>query len=76
MNQSGRTAVHVVYITQDPETAWSAFIIDDWQGFTQPGVESLNDSIQTYVYAILNVQGRTRTHIIGTGIVFDGQRIF
>ena len=32
-----------------------------WNGFTQAGVERLNDSIRNYVWAIVDMQGRTRT---------------
>ena len=33
--------------------AWTTFILDISNGFTKAGVERLNDSIQTYVWAIL-----------------------
>ena len=42
---------HIDYISQGPEAdeAWSSFILDKSQGFTEPSVERLNDSIRTYV---------------------------
>ena len=33
--------------------AWTMFVLDKSEGFTQAGVERLNDSIRTYVWAIL-----------------------
>ena len=45
-------------------------------GFTQPGVERINDSIWTYVWAILGAQAQIRTSILGTGTAFDAQKQF
>ena len=68
--------VHVDYIAQGPEAdeAWSTFILDKSQGFTAPGVERLNDSIRTYVWAILGAQAQTRSAILGAGTSFDAQK--
>lgn len=41
--------IHVDYIEQDPDPAWTTFIPDTSQGFTQAGVVRLDDSIRTYV---------------------------
>ena len=70
--------VHVDYIAQGPEAdeAWSTFILDKSQGFTAPGVERVNDSIRTYVWAILGAQAQTRSAILGTGTSFDAQKQF
>ena len=70
--------VHVDYIAQGPEAdeAWSTFILDKSQGFTAPGVERLNDSIRTYVWAILGAQAQTRSAIFGAGTSFDAQKQF
>ena len=76
---SGRPATFTVdYIDQgeDGETAWATFILDKSDGFTQPGVERINDSIRTYVWAILGAQAQTRTSIIGEGTAFDAQKQF
>ena len=35
------------------ERAWVKFILDESRGFTDVGIERINDSIRTYVYAIL-----------------------
>ena len=45
----------VAYISQSPQTAqaWVKFIFGDSEGFTDSGLERINDSIRTYVYAIL-----------------------
>ena len=69
---------HVSYISQGPEAdeAWSLFILDNSQGFTAPGVERLNNSIRTYVWAILGAQAQTRTSILGSGTAFDAQNQF
>ena len=37
----------------DISGAWATFILDKSEGFTQAGVERLNDSIRTYVWALL-----------------------
>ena len=70
--------VHVDYIAQGPEAdeAWSTFILDKSQGFTAPGVERVNDSIRTYVWAILGAQAQTRSAILGAGTSFDAQKQF
>ena len=57
-------------------TAWNTFILDKSRGFTQAGIKWLNDSIRTYVWAILGDQAQTRTGILGTGTVFDAQKQF
>ena len=49
---------------------WTTFIIDETFGFTHPGVERLNDSIRTYVWAILGAHAQTRSGILGTGTAF------
>ena len=74
--------LHVDYIKQDTpaaEQAWKTFIFDKSEGFTQPGVERLNDSIRTYVWAILGAQAQTRTGILalrGNTTSFDAQKQF
>ena len=69
---------HIDYISQGQEAdeAWSTFILDNSKGFTQPGVERLNDSIRTYVWAVLSAQAQTRAGIIGVGTSFDAQKQF
>ena len=69
----------IQYIKQDaPDAgvAWKQLIPNKSQGFTRPGVERLNASIRTYVWAILGAQSQTRSSIIGTGTAFDAQRQF
>ena len=39
------------------DEAWRQFILDKSQGFTWAGVERLNDSIWTYVWALLGAPG-------------------
>ena len=56
--------------------AWKTFVLDKSEGFTQAGVERLNDSIRTYVWAILRAQAQTRSNILKTGTRFDAQKQF
>ena len=53
--------LHIEFIQQDDEyanVAWTQFILYRSQGFTRSGVERLNDSIRTYVWAILGSQAQ------------------
>ena len=71
--------VHVDFVKQDQsgaDEAWRHFILNKSQGFTQAGVERLNDSIRTYVWALLGTQARTRMGILGTGMAFDAPKQF
>ena len=43
---------------RDISGAWTTFVLDKSVGFTQAGVERLNDSIRTYVWAILERKPR------------------
>ena len=49
------------------------FIPDTSEGFTQAGVERLNDNIRTYVWAILGAQAQIRSNILKAGTGFDAQ---
>ena len=71
--------LHVDYIKQDAagaDRAWETFILNKTEGFTRAGVVSLNDSIRTYVWAILGAQGQTRPGILGAGTAYDAQDKF
>ncbi len=77
--QTTNSLLHVDFIKQDAagaDKAWRRLILDTSDGFTRPGVERLNDSIRTYVWAILGAQAQTRTGILGTGTAFDVQKQF
>ena len=70
--------IHIDYIRQDETMphvgdGWRCFIIEKGQGYSHAGVERLNDSIRTYVWAILGAQAQTRTSIVGIGTAFDAQ---
>ncbi len=67
---------HIDYIAQGPKAdeAWATFILNNSQGFTGSGVERLNDSIRTYVWAIIGAQAQTRSGILGSRASFDAQR--
>ena len=52
------------------------FMLNLTQGFTYADVERLNDSIRTYVWAILGAEGQERTPILGYGTAFTAQKKF
>ena len=56
--------------------AWTTFVLDKSEVFTKAGVKRLNDSIRTYVWAILGAQAQTRSNILKTGTGFDAQKKF
>ena len=67
----------------DISGAWTTFVLDKSEGFTQAGVERVNDSIRTYVWTILEAQAqtrsnilKTRSNILKTGTGFDAQKQF
>ena len=59
---------------RDISGAWTTFDLEESEGFTQVGLERLNDSIRTYVWAILGAQAQTRSYILKTGTGFDAQK--
>ena len=61
---------------RDISGAWTTFVLDKSEGFTQAGVERLNDSIRIYVRAILGAQAQTRSNILKTRTGFDAQKQF
>ena len=50
--------------------------LDKSDGFTQAGVERLNDSLRMYVWAILGAQAQMRSNILKAGTGFDAQKQF
>ena len=56
--------------------AIGSFVLDKSSGFTQAGVSRINDSIRTYVWAILGAQSQARSSILGAGKAFDAQKQF
>ena len=56
--------------------AWVKFILDESQGFTDIGTERMNDSIRTYVYAILGAQAQAKTGMLTPGTGLDAKREF
>ena len=56
--------------------AIGSFVLDEGKGFTQAGIVRINDSIRTFVWAILGAQSQARTSILGKGKAFDAQRQF
>ena len=45
-------------------------------GFFRAGISRINDSIRTYVWAILGSQSQARSSILGSGKAFDAQKQF
>jgi len=60
----------------DADNGFVDFMLYQTQGFTHAGVERLNDSIRTYVWAILGSQDQERTPILGSGTAFTAQKRF
>ena len=56
--------------------AIGSFVLDEGKGFTQAGISRINDSIRTFVWAILGAQSQARTSLLGIGKAFDAQRQF
>ncbi len=55
---------------------WKTFILDKSEGFTRPGVVRINDSIRTYVWALLGAQVQIRSSIDTPGTAFEVQKQF
>jgi len=67
------------YLRQSVSEAEIGFVysmLDQTQGFTHAGIERLNDSIRTYVWAILGSQSEQRTPILGSEAAFTAQKQF
>ena len=67
---------NVKYVPVDLENGFVWSMLDKSYGFTQGGVERINDSIRAYAWAILGAQGRTRTSVLSVGAAFDAQKQF
>ena len=61
---------------RDISGALTTLVLDKSESFTQAGVGRLNDSIRTYVWAILGAQAQTRSNILKTGTGFDARKQF
>jgi hypothetical protein len=74
----GSVQVKIDHIGQEGEAmnAWVRCMLDQSIGFTRAGAERLNDTIRTYVWAILGAQSEMRTSILGIGSAFDAQKRF
>ena len=46
---------------RDISGAWTTFVLDKSEGFTQAGVERLDDSFCTYVWAVLGAQAQMQS---------------
>ena len=62
----------------DPMAALGSFVLDTGYDtdFFRAGVSRINDSIRTYVWAILGSQSQARSSILGSGKAFDAQKQF
>ena len=61
---------------RDISRAWTTFILDKSNGFTQAGVERLNDSIMTFVWSMLGSQVQARINILKARTGLDAQKQF
>ena len=68
--------MEVIHHNRDISRAWTTFILDNSNCFTNAGMEHLNDSIQAYVWAILGVQFQMSLNILKAGTGFDAQKQF
>ncbi len=50
----------------DQLSAIGFFVVDSWKEFTPAGISRINDSIRTFVWAILGSQAQTRSSILGS----------
>ena len=64
------------HIEQPSIKYWKSFILDKSEGFTKAGVVRINDSIRTYVWALLGSQAQTRTSITNNVSAFGVQKQF
>ena len=60
----------------DISIAWTTFILDKSDGFTKAGIVRINESIRTFVWALLGSQSQTRVNILEMGKGFDAQKQF
>jgi hypothetical protein len=76
---TSNSTLHIDFNKQDqigPDD-WTKLIPDKTDGLTLEGVQRLNDSIRTYVWAVLGAQGQTRSVILGSDSTrFDAQKQF
>lgn len=91
-NRSSTYSVAYIAQNENVDNAWTGFILNGIEiynedeemysieggpeGFTDIGTELINDSIRTYVYAILGAQAQTKTSLLTPGTGLDAQRQF
>lgn len=64
-------------IQQNNNNGYVNFILENSDGFTQPGIQRINQSVRNYLICILGAQVETRSAIIGnTNTAFDAQKQF
>ena len=61
---------------RDISGAWTTFILNKSEGFTETGIERINESIRMFVGALLGAQSQTRVEILKIGTGFDAQKQF
>lgn len=70
---------HIEFIEQAPGVngGWSAFVLENSQGLTRAGMTRIDDSIRTYVWALLGAQAQTKSRIVGKAAGgFEAQKQF
>ena len=65
----------IAHIEQS-KSYWKTFILDKSEGFTKPGVIRINDSIRTYVWALLGAQAQIKTSIDTPTLAFEVHKQF
>jgi hypothetical protein len=64
-------------IQQSNNNGWVNFVLLKGNGFTQPGIQRINESIRAYVCCVLGAQAQTRCAIVkDSSTSFDTQKQF
>ena len=66
----------IAHIKQLKEDYWKTFILDKSDGFTKPGVVRINDSLRTYVWALIGAQAQIKAPIAHTSTSVEVQKQF
>ena len=60
----GSWRVEIKRIHQDlPNNAWNQFVLETSNGFTNMGLDRINESIRVYVWCILGAQSSTKAWV-------------
>ena len=63
-NSSGDRKVEIKRIHQEvPDNAWNQFMLETSQGFTNTGLDRIDESIRVYVWCLLGAQSHTKMRV-------------